>query len=118
MESAPLIGRRLPSSESSPRNRMFFKSFFSSAPVVPRMPSAMGRSNPEPSFFTSAGARFTVMFCKGNCQAAVLDGGLDALAAFAHGGIRQADGHEHALARGDVNLHLDGVGINAKDGGA
>ena len=68
MESAPLMGRRLPSSDSSPRNRMFFSSVFSSAPVVPRIPSAMGRSNPEPSFFTSAGARFTVMVCQGNSK--------------------------------------------------
>ena len=54
----------------------------------------------------------------GELQAAVVDGGPDALTAFAHGGVRQADGQEDALAGGDVNFHLHRISINAKDGGA
>ena len=55
---------------------------------------------------------------KGKLEAAVLDGGFDALPALAHGGVGQADGHEIGVARRDVNLHLDQISVNSEDSGA
>ena len=56
-----------------------------------------------------------------NQVAGVLDGGADAVAAFAHGGVGQADGVEVILVRDDaavVDLDIDEVGIDAVDRGA
>ena len=53
--------------------------------------------------------------------AAVLQRGADAVAAFAHGGIGQADGVEVvliALDAGAVDFDLNDVGVDAVDGGA
>ena len=62
IESAPRIVRSAPSRPSSPTNiRSAAATDDSSCPVATRMPMAIGRSNAVPSFFTSAGARFTVI---------------------------------------------------------
>ena len=54
-------------------------------------------------------------------EAGVLDGGADAVAAFAHGGVGQADGVE-VIFIGDhaaiVDFDVDEVGVDAVDGGA
>jgi len=56
-----------------------------------------------------------------NVVAAVLQSGADAVAAFAHSGVGQADGVEVilvALDAGAVDFHLNNVGVDAVDGGA
>jgi hypothetical protein len=51
--------------------------------------------------------------------AAILERGLDALAAFLHGDVGKADHVEIArFARTDVHLHLHEVGVDAENGGA
>ena len=63
----PAVWRRLPSSESSPRNTVFDR-LADTCPVLTRMPMAMGRSYAGPSFLRSAGARLAVMRRIGNSQ--------------------------------------------------
>ncbi len=56
-----------------------------------------------------------------NVVAAVLERGADAVAAFADGGVGQADGVEVvliALDAGAVDFDLNDVGVDAVDGGA
>ena len=57
-ESAPRTGRIAPSSDSSPSEMWWSRP---RRPMAPRIPSAIGRSNPAPSFRTFAGARLMVM---------------------------------------------------------
>ena len=68
----------------------------------------------------SAGARFTVTPCVyGKIEAAIVERGLDALAAFLDGDVRQADDVEVARAsRADVHLDFDKVGVDSEHGGA
>jgi hypothetical protein len=49
-----------PSRESSPKRRSSSKRSREMTSKAMRMPIAMGRSKPAPSFFTSAGTRLTV----------------------------------------------------------
>ncbi len=63
IESAPRTGRIAPSSDNSPTNMC--ASLGPTVPIAPRIPSAMGRSNPAPSFRTLAGARFMVTLLLG-----------------------------------------------------
>ncbi len=56
---------------------------------------------------------------QGKIEAAILQRGLDAFAAFLHRDVRQAHDVEIARAsRADVHLHLDQVGVDAKHRGA
>ena len=68
----------------------------------------------------SAGARLTVTLCGyGKVEAAILQRGLDALAAFLDGDVGQADDVEVAhAARANVHLDFDEVGVDSKHGGA
>jgi hypothetical protein len=62
-----------------------------------------------------------VMWVGGNVVAAVLEGGADAVAAFADGGVGQADGVEMILVgldAGAIDLYLNNVGVDPIDGGA
>ena len=59
--STPGTARTAPSKPSSPIIRKPLSSRACSAPYAPRMPTAIGKSNPDPSFFRSAGARLTVI---------------------------------------------------------
>jgi len=62
----------LPSSDNSPAIRkLLIVSFFMIFNAV-RIPNAMGRSKDEPSFLTSAGARFIVILSLGNSNPAFL----------------------------------------------
>ena len=61
MGSTPRTGRTDPSSESSPRNSVRSRFLSPEAGSEARMTRAMGRSKAAPSFFTSAGARLTVI---------------------------------------------------------
>jgi hypothetical protein len=58
----------------------------------------------------------------GNIVAAIFQGGADAVAAFAHGGVGKADGVEVVLVgldAGAVDFYLNDVGVDAIDmGGA
>ena len=89
-------------------------------PWHPMTPSAIGRSNAEPSLRMSAGARLIVTAMRrGEIETAISQRGLDALAAFLHGNVRQADDVEAALIRGaNVRLHFHEVGVNSKYRGA
>ncbi len=59
IDSAPRTGRMAPSSESSPRQEVLVR-LGATVPIAPRIPNAMGKSNPAPSFRTLAGARLMV----------------------------------------------------------
>ena len=65
MGSPPLIGRSEPSSDSSPRMARLPNFSVRTCSWAAKMPRAMGRSNAEPSFLMSAGARLTVIFFSG-----------------------------------------------------
>ena len=58
IERVPRTGRSEPSSDSSPTNRN--GPVGCTTPMAPRMPSAIGRSKPAPSFRRFAGARLIV----------------------------------------------------------
>ena len=76
----------------------------------------MGRSNPEPSFLRSAGARFDGDASGGDVEAGVLDGGADAVATLAYGGVAKPYGVEDLffkLDAGEINLDVDNVGIDS-----
>ena len=47
-------------------------------------------------------------------EAAIADGGPDAVAALAHGGVGQSDHREVRQPEGDVDLDVDGVGVHAE----
>ncbi len=65
MGRIPFTGRRDPSKASSPANTGMGSGSFTYF-LAASTPRAMGRSSPAPSFFRSAGARFTVMWVSGN----------------------------------------------------
>ena len=82
---------------------------------------AIGRSKPEPSFLTSAGARLMVICVIGTSKLAISQRGANALLTLAHGGIGQADSLEVlVLAPGwaYINFNLNDIGVNSKDCGA
>ena len=68
MESAPLTGLILPSRESSPVNKYPSRTVCSINPSDAMIPTAIGRSNAEPSFLRSAGARLTVICFRGKLK--------------------------------------------------
>src|SRR3989338_4657001 len=61
----PLVWRREPSRDNSPRKRNFLTSA-SICSEANRIPKAIGRSYEGPCFGKSAGAKFTVIRCGGN----------------------------------------------------
>ena len=67
IDSAPGTARSSPASESSPKNAQSAGSFLI-CPSAESMPSSTGRSYTVPAFFTSAGARFTVIRLTGNLK--------------------------------------------------
>ncbi len=90
------------------------------APIAPRMPIAMGRSNPAPSLRTLAGARLMVTRLCGIAKAGIHQRRFDALAALAHGEIGHADHGEIARRSGreHVDFDVDQVRIDAINCGA
>jgi len=76
----------------------------------------MGRSSAEPSLRMSAGARLMVtkwVAGKSNPQLR----GADALAAFFHRNVREADDGEMTF-EGGRNVDFNQIGVDAEDGGA
>ena len=65
MESTPGTERISPCKESSPINITDARTSFGITPLAASTPMAIGRSRQEPSFFKSAGAKFTVTFSIG-----------------------------------------------------
>ncbi len=78
----------------------------------------MGRSKAEPSLRLSAGARLMVMRLRLQVVAAVLEGGPDTLFALPDGGVGQPHGDEGREAGADVDLDLDGIGLDPVERGA
>ena len=80
----------------------------------------MGRSSAEPSLRMSAGARLMVtMWVRGKIEAAIAQRGVDALAAFFHRDVREADDGEMTFEGGrNVDFDFDQIGVDAEDGGA
>ena len=62
-ESAPRTDRTVPSSDNSPRNIILSNAFPKNRPMHPVKPSAIGKSNADPSLRMSAGARLIVTPC-------------------------------------------------------
>ncbi len=63
IDSAPRTGRMAPSSDNSPTKRC--SSLGPTVPIAPKIPRAIGRSNPAPSLRTLAGARLIVTLLLG-----------------------------------------------------
>ena len=61
MASTPDTGRSVPSKDNSPRMQKGSAFSFGSVSMAASMPTAIGRSYSGPSFFISAGAKFTVI---------------------------------------------------------
>ena len=64
--STPRTGRTRPSNASSPRKTVPASFSGGNNPAADKIPTAMGTSKAAPSFFRSAGARFTVIRRSGN----------------------------------------------------
>ena len=64
----PFTGLIFPSRDNSPNTHIFCKDSFSNAPLEASIPRAIDKSNIPPSFFISAGARFTVIFFVGKSK--------------------------------------------------
>src|SRR5882724_3358098 len=94
-DSAPRTGRMLPSRESSPRNIILLMGLPKNWPMQPARPSAMRRSNAEPSFLTVGGSE---IYCDAltvwEFDAAIAKVRFDSLTALFHGVIRQTDNVE------------------------
>jgi len=73
------------------------------------------------AFFANIGGReiYGDALRRGKIERAIFQRGLDALAAFFHGVIGQADDGKFALTiRADVNFDFDEIGVNAVNGRA
>ena len=62
----PLTGRTVPSNASSPIPTASSKLSRCNVPPAASIPIAIAKSSPAPSFFKSAGAKFTVILRNGN----------------------------------------------------
>src|ERR1700687_5504151 len=94
MAKAPRIGRNAPVSESSPANSRCLSDSAGIWPLAARMPSAIGRSKRPDSFGRAAGGEVEGDAPHREVEAAVLQRGAHALAAFADFEIRQAHDRE------------------------
>ena len=74
-----------------------------------QVPSAIGRSNEEPAFRTSAGARLIVIRCVGNSKAGVSNRRAHAVSALADTGIGQAHHPEERQSEPDIDLDVQGA---------
>ena len=84
-------------------------------PSAATMPTAMGRSNDEPSFFRPAGARLAYLLER-EIEADVLESCLDAVPALLHGSVGKPHHREvRQAACGDIDLNFDQMGINSDD---
>src|SRR3989338_1848455 len=68
----PGTPRSFPSSESSPQKILFSTRALSIASLATRIPIAIAKSNADPSFLRSAGARLTVIFFVGKTKSLFL----------------------------------------------
>jgi hypothetical protein len=72
-------------------------------------------------FFDVGGGEVDGDVSGGEVEAGVADGGADAVAGFANGGVGEADGVEVVLLGfdgGEIDFDVDDVGVDAVDGGA
>ena len=76
-------------------------------------PSAIGRSNAEPSLRMSAGARLIVILRVGKLEAGILDRRLDAILRFLDRALGQPDQPMRRNAGADINLDFDWKRVNA-----
>ena len=103
---------------SSPTNRC--SSVWPTVPIAPKIPSAIGRSNPAPSLRTLAGARLMVTALVRISEAGIDQRRLDPLAALAHRRIGHADRDEVARCRARIHIHfdIDQMRVDAENGRA
>ena len=108
----------MPSSESSPTQEIAFERSLQHRSC--RAQNADGNRQVEPGTFFShvGGGQVDDDILEGKFQAAVFDGGADALAAFSYGRVGKPHGSQLPGARRDVNLYLHDVGVNPEYGGA
>ena len=64
----PLMLLNVPSSDNSPKKAVFSIEFCSTKPASAKIPIAIGKSKLVPSFFISAGAKFTITFITGKVK--------------------------------------------------
>ncbi len=88
-------------------------------PWQPRIESAMGKIERRAFLANVGGRQIDGDALQRKIVAAIFQRGLDALAAFLHGNVRQADNIEIAgPARADVHFDFHEVGVDAKHRGA
>ena len=115
----PATGRTRPSSESSPTQPCSSSRSAGSWYEPARSASAIGRSNPDPSLRSAAGARLTVIrFSPGPREHRVDDAAVDAMLRLLAGAVGEPDDRERGQIGGDeVRLDLDAARLEADDGG-
>ena len=102
----PPTGRTRPSSASSPTAATPIRPSYGIWPEAARIASAIGRSKPEPSLRSSAGARLTVIRRGRPLELGGRDPRADALLRLLAGAVGQADDRERGHAELEVRLHL------------
>ena len=114
MGSMAFVWRRLPSSESSPRNTEESGSS-RSWPELTRTDTAIGRSYAGPAFLRSAGSQVDRDTAHRELTSRVPDGGAHTFAGLLHGGVRQPDDREGGQPGGDIYFDLDDHAVEADD---
>ena len=113
VDKAPLTGLTRPSKESSPAIRYFETTVGDKIPVAHRMPTAMGRSKPVPSFLIFAGARLTVIRSSGKSYPELLMADLTPFLAFLNRRFGKPYGGKTGKTEIDVHLDLHDICVDS-----
>ena len=114
--STPPTRRSRPSSASSPTAAVRASAARGSWSDAPSTASAIGKSKPEPSFRSSAGARLTVMRPSGNFSSAAVIPLRTALTRLLARPVGETDDREAGNAVTDVRLDIDTAWLEADQG--
>ena len=114
----PATGRILPSSESSPTQACSSSRAGGSWCEPASSARAIGRSKPDPSFRSAAGARLTVIRClRGPRQQRVDDAAVDPVLGLLARPVGEPDDRESGqVGRDEVGFDLDPTRFEADDG--
>ena len=114
--SVPDTGRMRPSSASSPTAACSASRSGGSCRVAPSTASEIGRSNPEPSLRSAAGARLTVIRrLSGHSSDSRDDAAADAVLRLLAGAVGEPDDREPRDAGLEVGLDLDLARLEADE---
>ena len=121
MGSMPWTARREPSRPSSPTRTKSEMSLMAERAVGSEDADGDGEVEAGAFFLEVGGREVDGDAGGGKVEAGVLDGGADAVARLADGGVGEADGGEGfflGFDAGEVDFHVDDVCVDAVDGGA